>query len=92
MVLPLNWRSVRARAASAVSREMEKERGMEYSYVRERQALVDNLLNQAAEALSMISAFDDAIDDQIVSSIFQAYGPEREKRKTGEWIDIGNVL
>jgi hypothetical protein len=79
-------------AAAAVSREMEKERGMEYSYTRLRKELVENLKNQGAESLGLIDSFDDAINAQIVTTIFQAYGPERYKRENNDWADVGDIL
>lgn len=79
-------------AVRALSRKMERESGMEYSYTRKRAELIEELKNQAAHDLSRIDAFDEVINKKIVEEIFTVYGRERYLRATGDWMPGSEIL
>jgi len=74
-------------AARAVSRTMDKERGMEYAYERKRSELVKELIDQANADLAEILG-----EDIWPTSLFITYGPTKRRKALGDWIAETVVL
>ena len=68
-------------AAYAIMRTMDKERGMEYAFERQRDDLVRSLLDKAEEDIAEILG-----DEILPRALFSTYGPTKQKRKSGDWL------